>query len=143
MYRNYINSLTKYIVFIMRTFKGSYVHIFYANCFVQFILCVAIDHLKPILKDLQNIVSPKVAARWYEFGIQLLDNSHLPKLEEIYAAYTHDYRRGCLEMFKYWLQVDKVATWGKVIEALEAPSMDFLTESQNVDEEVKGINACI
>ena len=101
-------------------------------------LYTAIDHLKPRLKDLVNIVAPKVSAKWFELGIQLLDDSQLPKLEEILAVHTKNYDRGCIEMLKYWLHVDKEATWGKIIEALKAPGLQIPTVSQNVNEEAKG-----
>ena len=98
-----------------------------------------IGDLKPKLKDLHNIVIPKVSARWYDLAIQLVDDSQLPKLEEIRRAYGGDYQGGCVEMLKYWLQVDKKATWDKIIDALKAPGLQFLNESQNVEEEVKGM----
>ena len=94
------------------------------------------------MKDLSNIVIPKVANEWYELGIQLLNQPQLPKLDEIYKAYSNNRQRGCLEMLKYWLEITPGATWDNLIHALRAPGLQLMAVADDVEKEVKGINVC-
>ena len=48
------------------------------------------DSSKPLLKDLSNIVIPKVTNDWYDLGIQLFSESQVPKLDEIRATFSND-----------------------------------------------------
>ena len=99
---------------------------------------IKIDPSKPLLKDLNNIVVPKVAKKWHDLGIQLLNQAQLPKLGEICAIYSNDYHRGCVEMLKYWLDVTPGPTWDDLLHALRAPSLQLLSIAVDVEEEVKG-----
>ena len=99
---------------------------------------VAIDSPKPLLKDLSNIVIPKVANDWYDLGIQLFNESQLPKLDEIRATFSSDRRGGCVEMLKYWLKITPGATWNNLIYALRAPGLQLITIADDVEKEVKG-----
>ena len=99
---------------------------------------VTIDAFKPLLKDLSNIVIPKVASKWYELGIQLLNQSQLPKLEEIQKAYPNNLQRCCVDMLKCWLDITPGASWDNLICALRAPSLGVLTIADDVEKEVKG-----
>ena len=97
-----------------------------------------IDSSRPSLKDLHNIVIPKVANTWYDLGIQLFNESQLPKLKEISATYATDRQRGCVEMLQYWLSVTPGATWDGLINALRAPGLQLLSIANDVEKEVKG-----
>ena len=99
---------------------------------------VTIDSSKPLLKDLSNVVIPKVANKWYELGIQLLNQPQLPKLDEIHKAYPNNLQRGCVEMLKYWLDITPGATWDDLIHALRAPGLQLLAMADDVEKEVKG-----
>jgi len=50
-----------------------------------------IDSLKTTLKELHNFIIPKVANKWYELGIQLLNPSQILKLDEIQSSYSTDF----------------------------------------------------
>ena len=90
------------------------------------------------MRDLHNIVIPKVVNDWYNLGIQLLNESQLPKLDEISATYSNDQQRGCGEMLKYWLKITPGATWDNLTCALRAPGLQLLSIADDVEKEVKG-----
>ena len=90
------------------------------------------------MKDLYNIVIPKVANEWYDLGIQLFSESQLPRLDEIRATYSNDRRGGCIEMLKYWLKITPGATWDNLIHALRAPGLELLAIADVVEKEIKG-----
>ena len=93
---------------------------------------------KPLLKDLHNIVVPRVANKWYELGIQLLNESQLPRLDEIRATYSNEHRRGCVEMLKCWLSINPGASWDNLIRALRAPGLELLATADDIEKEVNG-----
>ena len=111
-----------------------YVRIF---IYIEHIVFVT-DSSRPLLKDLHNIVIPKVANNWYYLGIQLLNNSEMPKLEAINATYSTDFQRGCVEMFKHWLNITPGATWDNLLHALRAPGLKLLLIADDVEKEIKG-----
>ena len=90
------------------------------------------------MKDLHNILIPKIANDWYEVGIQLFNDSQLPRLEEIRATYPNDRRTGCVEMLKYWLKITPDATWDSLIHALRAPGLELFSVADYVEKEVIG-----
>ena len=89
------------------------------------------------MKDLHNNVVPKVSNKWYQLGIQLFNEAQLPKLDEIRANYSSDHREGCVEMFKYWLDVTPGATWDDIIHALQAPGLELLSIADNLGKKFK------
>ena len=97
-----------------------------------------VDSSKPLLKDLYNIVIPKVANDWYDIAIQLFNESQLPRLDEIRSTYSSNRREGCVEMLKYWLKITPGATWDNLIHALRAPGLQLLSIADDVEKEVKG-----
>ena len=75
---------------------------------------------KPTLKLLMKHCRDKVAPHWYDFGIQLLENEYVDKLNIIEKNHPGDVERCCTEMFKYWLKIDTEASWNKIADALES-----------------------
>ena len=106
--------------------------------FLHMITFVTIDSSRPLLRDLFNIVIPKVANKWYELGIQLLNQSQLPKLEEIQKAYPNNFQRCCFEMLKYWLDITPGASWDNLIRTLRVPSLELLAMADDVEKDFKG-----
>ena len=88
------------------------------------------------MKDLYNIVIPKVASDWYDLGIQLFSELQLPRLDEIRDTHSNDRRRGCVEMLKYWLKITPGATWDDLIHALRAPGLELLSTADDVEKQV-------
>ena len=89
------------------------------------------------MRDLHNIIVPKVANHWYDLGIQLFNESQLPRLDEIRSTYLNNRWEGCVEMLKYWLKITPRATWNNLIHALRAPGLQLLAIADDVEKEVR------
>ena len=98
-----------------------------------------IDSSRPILKDLHNILIPRIANDWYQVSIQLFSNAQLPKLDEICTTHATDRRRGCVEMLKYWLQIHPEGTWDNLIHALREPGLELFSLADDVEKEVQEV----
>ena len=96
-----------------------------------------IDLSKPRLNDLEIIVVPKISNKWYEIGIQLFTESHLPRLDEIRLTYSNDHQ-SCINMLRLWLEITPGATWDDVIHALRAPGLELLSTADDVEKEFRG-----
>ena len=90
------------------------------------------------MRDLHNIVVPKVANDWYNLGIQLFSESQRLKLDGIRTTYSKDHQGGCVEMLNCWLKITPGATWNNLIHALRAPGLELLAIADDVEKEVKG-----
>ena len=63
----------------------------------------------------------KVAAKYYELGIELYKDEHVTDLDAIKKVYVMDLASGCTEMLKFWRQTyGDAATWDKLIRGLRA-----------------------
>ena len=80
---------------------------------------------RPSLKQLQKLVISSVATKWYELGLQLLDDNQENQLDIIRANSPTDVAKCCRDMFKYWLGVDPKASWYKLVDALKATDADM------------------
>ena len=89
------------------------------------------------MRDLHNIITPKVANEWYNLAIQLFDESQLPRLDEIRDTNPNDRREGCREMLRYWLDITPTATWDDLFCALRSPSLLLLTTADGIEKEVE------
>ena len=95
--------------------------------------------MPPTLKYLQRLVIPRVSSKWFELGIELLDESHTAKLDTIKNTYPCNFEKCCFEMFRFWLEVyPKDATWYKVTEALKSPGIDLMQQAAVIEEQLKG-----
>ena len=84
---------------------------------------------KPKISELHDHVRGQVAPQWYDLGIQLLDDDEqAEKLDIIQSDHRGDSEKCCTAMFKYWLKVDKTASWDKLITALNHVSHVTLAE---------------
>lgn len=80
---------------------------------------------------MHNYIKVEVTPKWKELGIQLLNEEHIKQLDVIetdYPAGSGESEKRCLELFKYWLQVDTNASWNKLIAALENIHHDVLAD---------------
>ena len=91
----------------------------------------------PTINELQSIVTPKVAARWYQLGISLYDNSDVPRLDIIKAGTFYDITVACNEMLKSWVELYRNrATWRKLVLALQSPALVMNAQAHYVMKEV-------
>ena len=87
-------------------------------------------HLKkPLLKQLQNLVTPYYAASWKEIGLQLGIAQGILQTKEI--NFQTDVERCCAEMFTEWLDTDVTASWGKLLQAVYSPAVTEIINSFN------------
>ena len=100
-----------------------FVHNSYSQKF--FILGFAYSYIGshyPTPKQIRNILKPNtsgVAVRWYDLGLQLLDDDAGPGvLELIKADHRNNNNTCCNEMFVKWLQMKPDATWNELVRAL-------------------------
>ena len=70
---------------------------------------------------------PFVATKWYEIGIELLDENKESELEVIKAKCGTDVKKCCLEMFIYWRNSHTGANWYHVVKALKSPAVNLKT----------------
>ena len=64
-----------------------------------------------------------MATKWYELGLELLDDSQAKHLD-IISANSPDVTRCCREMFKHWLNAHPTASWYKLVDALRATGIE-------------------
>ncbi|XP_065888438.1 protein NLRC3-like [Dysidea avara] len=92
----------------------------------------------PLLKDLQNHITPHYAAQWRVIGTQLgLPSGTL----DIIEYNNRDKAEFCCNaMLKKWLEVDPSASWEKLFEVIESPAVlcsdqapDKVTSKPNMD----------
>ena len=80
---------------------------------------------KPTLKLLQSMkVVIAISSKWYELGIELLDDDQVGKLEAIKAD-NDEVTRRCSAMLSYWLQTHPDVTWNDLVAGLRAPGVEM------------------
>ena len=89
------------------------------------LLYVYIVSSKPTLKKLQQTkIITAVGNKWYELGIELLDEDQLTQLD-IIKTNNNEVTRCCAEMFLFWLRSHSTATWQNLVDALKAPGVEL------------------
>ena len=80
---------------------------------------------KPTLKKLQQTkIITAVGSKWYELGIELLDEDQSTQLK-IIKTNNQEVTRRCSEMFLFWLETHSTATWQNLVDALKAPGVEL------------------
>ena len=80
---------------------------------------------KPTIKVLQNSkIIAAIGPKWYELGIELLDDDKVTHLE-IIKTNDSEVTRRCTAMFIYWLQSHSNATWYQLVEALKTSGVEL------------------
>ena len=80
---------------------------------------------KPTLKKLQQTkIITAVGTKWYQLGIELLDEDQLTQLDIINKD-NNEVTRCCSEMFRFWLENHSTATWQNLVDALKALGVEL------------------
>ena len=79
---------------------------------------------------------PKVAVKWKDIGIQLLDHKYWGALDIIEADCKLDSKEGCKRMFKKWLEIDTGASWDKLLKAIKSPAVGLLVIAKEIEKEI-------
>ena len=70
------------------------------------------------MKILNKHVIPKVNTKWYDLGLELLDNEYAVELDTIREDYRNNIKTCCQKMFSKWLVTRDDASWDQLIEAM-------------------------
>ena len=81
---------------------------------------------------------PNVASKWYELGVELLDEEEEFKLKIIESNYDKDVMKCCFEMFRVWLDTNSDANWRQIVEALKSPGVDLSSVAVNLEKKLLG-----
>ena len=80
---------------------------------------------RPTIKLLQNSkIIAAIGPKWYELGIELLNDDQLTYLESI-RTNCNEATRCCTAMFIRWLQSHSKATWYQLAEALKTSGVEL------------------
>ena len=82
---------------------------------------------KPLLKQLQNLITPYYATSWKEIGLQLGIAQGI--LQTIETNFRTDAETCCTEMLTEWLDTDVTASWGKLIQVVYSPAVTKIINS--------------
>ena len=74
-----------------------------------------------------------MATKWYELGLELLDDNQAKQLDIIKANSNPDVTKCCREMFKYWLDAHPTASWYKLMDALRATGIEENTVAATLE----------
>ena len=75
----------------------------------------------PLLKDLQQYITPHYAAHWEVIGTQL--GLPIGELKAIRRGDPTDVKWCCNEMWIQWLKEDTTASWVKLFRVTESPAV--------------------
>lgn len=85
-------------------------------------MCLASS--RPTLKQLQKTgVITSIAPKWYELGVELLDDDQSRQLDIIRANHPN-VTKCCYSMFKYWLDSHPTANWHDLVNALREQGIE-------------------
>ena len=74
------------------------------------------------LSEVMRIEHIEIATKWYELGLELLDNNNI--LRVIEADHPNDVNRCCHIMFEKWLEKTPNASWSQLVTALDSIKMN-------------------
>ena len=82
---------------------------------------------------------PYVATKWYELGLELLDEKQEHELKIIRSNYGSDVKTCCREMFLLWLDTNSDANWWQIVEALKSPGVKLSAVAVELESKLSGI----
>ena len=94
---------------------------------------------RPTLK-LLNKFKDSVGAKWYDLGIELLDDEDCDKLDVIQSDHPKDVSACCTQMFSLWLKKQPSASWNQLIQALREPNIGMDELATKIETMIKSIN---
>ena len=96
-------------------------------CALCIIFHIFVGNSRPTLKDLWDLVVTKVAHKWKDLGLQLLQPDQANMLNVIEANHPHDVESCCKRVLEKWLDTSSStdATWNQLIGALKSPSVQL------------------
>ena len=98
------------------------------------------DSVRPTLKLLNKYVKPFVTTKWYDLGIELLDDEDVKALDEIQSNYPKDASMCCTKMFQLWLDRQPKTSWRELLQALREPNIGLNELADTVEQELISLN---
>ena len=71
--------------------------------------------------------------KWYDVGLELLDNEDADCLRCIKANCSANVTKACQEMLEFWLDRQPKATWSQLITALRAPNIKLNSAAFDIE----------
>ena len=91
------------------------------------------------MKELQRLgITHTIAPKWYELGIELLDEDQLPRLSIIKSNHMK-VSRCCSEMLMFWLNNHHDATWYQLMVALREPGVEMHDAAAVIEAQIIGM----
>ena len=103
------------------------------------IMVIYIMHIgkgRPLLKALHDHVVMKVADRWKDLGVQLLQSDQQHMLNIIATDHPNDAVECCKCVLEKWLETAPDATWNQLIEALRSPGIHLIYLANQLEQMV-------
>ena len=75
-----------------------------------------------------------VGVKWFDLGLELLDDDDFKELNIIRAEHPSDYNKCCTKMFQFWLNTQPTASWNQLIKALRQESTDLDTLANKIEQ---------
>ena len=95
----------------------------------------------PLLKDLYQHITPQYAAEWKVIGT-LLDVPSVI-LSMIEAEYPIDAKQCCCKMLEKWLEIDTIASWGKLLTVIGSPAVLCSAPDKGMHNSCMRVNDCV
>ena len=103
----------------------------------MYVLPLFLVNSKPTKKKLLDYVVARVTPLWHDLGITLFNEDQESHLDIIKSNYT-DKKTCCKEMFWHWLKTDTSASWQKLIQALQSPSVELFVVADDLEKMLTG-----
>ena len=78
--------------------------------------------------------------KWYDLGVELLEEEDMPALDEIQDKYSTDASMCCTKMFQLWLDRQPEASWRQLIQALREPNIELKDLANTIEQKLISIN---
>ena len=92
---------------------------------------VGTDH--PTLKYLNKYVKIDISTKWYDIGVELLDDEDVPVLKRIKADHGRNSDECTAKMLELWLEKKPDTTWNDLIQTLREPNIKFETLASKLE----------
>ena len=93
------------------------------------------DSSHPTMKDLNEYVTPLVATKWYDLGLQLLETKYERELDIIEENYKNYVKKCCRQMFSKWLET-RSAGWSQLTQAVK--NIDLNSAANYIEQFIGG-----
>ena len=96
-------------------------------------LLIIIGHQRPSLKYLNRHVRKPVGSKWYDLGVDLLEQNDVNELTRIQSDHPTDSTISCRKMFELWLDKQPEASWNQLIQSLRQPGIELFSLATDIE----------